>query len=192
MLSVTFTGDNWNTAQTVTVGAGHDDDTSDVTYMLTIGLSGANYANPADTFDFVIDDDDSAGLVISDSVIEIDETDAVATETYTVKLLTKPSAAVTVTLTSPSNTDVTVDTDTVTSGDQLTLDFTPTNWNTAQTVTVKVAADNTADDESATIGHTASQTLAAKWSMQASLVMFRSTSSMTRKLRSPHRPPAST
>ena len=158
MLSLTFTGDNWNTAQTVTVGVAHDDDTSDVTYPLTIGLSGANYVNPTAGFDFLIDDDDSPGLVISASVIEIDETDVVVTDTYTVNLLTKPSAAVTVTLTSPSNTDVTVDTDTVTIGDQLTLDFTPTNWNTAQTVTVKVAADATADDESATIVHTTSQT----------------------------------
>ena len=158
MLSLTFTGDNWDTAQTVTVGAGHDDDTKDAKHTLAIRLSGANYVNPSDDFDFVIDDDDSPGLDISDSVIEINETDAVVTETYMVKLLTKPSAAVTVTLTSPSNTDVTVDTDTVTIGDQLTLDFTPTNWNTAQTVTVKVAADATADDESATIVHTTSQT----------------------------------
>ena len=150
MLSLTFTGDNWDTAQTVTVGAGHDDDTSDVTYTLNMGLSGANYDNPADTFDFVIEDDDSPGLVISDSVIEIDETDAVVTETYTVKLLTKPSANVTVTLTQPANTDVTVD--------PTTLTFTSTTWNTAQTVTVSVAADADAGNESARIVHSVSQT----------------------------------
>ena len=158
MLSLTFTGNNWNTAQTVTVGVAHDDDTSDVTRTLNIGLSGANYVDPTDTFDFVIDDDDSAGLDISASVIRITETDAVVTETYTVKLLTKPSADVTVTLTSPSNTDVTVDTDTTTPNDQLTLDFTPTNWNVAKTVTVRVAHDDTADDETATITLTAAQT----------------------------------
>ena len=158
MLSLTFTGNNWNTAQTVTVGVAHDDDTSDVTRTLNIGLSGANYVDPTDTFDFVIDDDDSAGLDISASVIRITETDAVVTETYTVQLLTKPSADVTVTLTSPSNTDVTVDTDTTTPNDQLTLDFTPTNWNVAKTVTVRVAHDDTADDETATITLTAAQT----------------------------------
>ena len=150
MLSLTFTGDNWNTAQTVTVGVAHDDDTSDVTYPLTIGLSGANYVNPTAGFDFLIDDDDSPGLVISASVIEINETDVVVTETYTVKLLTQPSAAVTVTLTSPSNTDVTVD--------PTTLTFTSTTWNTTQTVTVSVAADADAGNESATIVHSVSQT----------------------------------
>ena len=150
MLSLTFTGDNWDTAQTVTVGAGHDDDTSDVKHTLAIRLSGANYVNPSDDFDFVIDDDDSPGLVISDSVIEINETDAVVTETYTVKLLTKPSADVTVTLTQPANTDVTVD--------PTTLTFTSTTWNTTQTVTVSVAADADAGNESATIVHSVSQT----------------------------------
>ena len=38
MLSLTFTGNNWNTAQTVTVGVAHDDDTSDVTRTLNIGF----------------------------------------------------------------------------------------------------------------------------------------------------------
>ena len=76
--------------------------------------------------------------------------------TYTVHLSIEPRAEVTVTLTQPTNTDVMVDTDPSTTGNQNTLSFTPSNWDTAQTVTVSVANDDDTVNENATIGHAAS------------------------------------
>ena len=64
------------------------------------------------------------------------------TGTYTVRLSRKPTAEVTVTLTQPTNTDVTVDTAPSTGGNQDTLTFTPSNWDTPQPVTVLVAEDD--------------------------------------------------
>ena len=62
--------------------------------------------------------------------------------TYTVALNAQPASDVVIAVTS-NNSDVTVDTDAATSGSQNTLTFTPSNWSTAQTVTV--AADQDAD-----------------------------------------------
>ena len=107
-----------------------------------------------------VTDDDSPGIRPSVSVLDINEGNAAATGTFTVRLDTLPSADVTVTLTQPTNTDVTVDTDTNTADNQDTLTFTTVNWNVAQTVTVSVANDATADDESATIAH---QRVADRW-----------------------------
>ncbi|MYG63048.1 MAG: hypothetical protein F4158_00345, partial [Synechococcus sp. SB0675_bin_7] len=80
------------------------------------------------------------------------------TGTYTVVLDTQPTDGVTVTLT--AGTGVTVDTDSVSTGNQNTLMFTTSNWNTAQTVTVtgvNDAVDNPGG-RSVSIGHAASST----------------------------------
>ena len=64
--------------------------------------------------------------------------------TYTVKLATAPTSDVTVTVSRATdrNPGVTVDTDSNTTGDQSTLTFTSQTWDTAQTVTVSVAANS--------------------------------------------------
>ena len=152
--SLTFTGTDWNTAQTVTVIADQDADSADATDISVSHVAtGANFdgaAKSTRTLNVTVTDDDSPGLVPSATSLEIDETDGTATETYTLNLLTRPSAEVTVTLTQPTNTDVTVA--------PSDLTFTSTNWNNPQTVTVSVAHDADAGIETATIVHSVSQT----------------------------------
>ena len=75
------------------------------------------------------------------------------TASYTLVLNVQPSGDVTIRVTPGSGSGVTVDTDSVTPGDQDTVTFTSTTWNTAQTVTVTGAQDDDAVDDSGSIGH---------------------------------------
>ena len=157
-VNLIFTGTNWNTPQTVTVVAGDDDDSFDATGIsVTHEASGANFDSVSEPIDFTVEDDDSPSLVFSKTTIDVNETNATVTTTYTVKLATQPSETVTVTLSQPTNADVRVDTNTTETGNQNTLEFTTSNWNNAQTVTVRVASDRDAADDSATIESSASQ-----------------------------------
>jgi len=76
------------------------------------------------------------------------------TGSYTVALAIPPSAPVTVTLASDSS-EVTVDTDAGTEGDQNTLTFTASDWNTGKPVTVTAAQDDDTANDTATLSHTA-------------------------------------
>ncbi|MBF2755287.1 MAG: hypothetical protein ISN29_08535, partial [Gammaproteobacteria bacterium AqS3] len=79
--------------------------------------------------------------------------------TFTVRLRVLPSDPVTVTLSQPDdkpNTDVTFDTDSDTNGNQNTLEFTTSNWETAQTVTVSAKEDDDGIQDKATITMSAS------------------------------------
>ena len=79
-----------------------------------------------------------------------------ATATYTVKLATRPTGDVTVAIAGESDGVTVDDTDPNETGDQKTLTFTPSTWDTAQTVRVRAAEDDDTADESATLSHTAS------------------------------------
>ncbi len=68
-----------------------------------------------------------------------------------VKLETPPTSNVTVRIAQPSNTDISVDTDTSAGGNQNTLTFTPSNWNTPQSVRVSAARDDDIDNDSARV-----------------------------------------
>ena len=75
--------------------------------------------------------------------------------TYTVRLATQPTAAVTVRVSS-SAAGVTVDTGGETDDDQNTLTFNPSGaelWSTPQTVTVRAAHDDDGSDESVLLRH---------------------------------------
>ena len=148
--TLTFTTDTWDTAQTVTVKAGHDADGSDDTATLTHTAAGGEYADVAADLPVTVVDDDTASVVLTPTTLSVDEGDATGA-TYTVKLATQPSAEVTVTVTGQANTDLTL---TGLSGTG-TLTFTASNWNTAQTVTVTAAEDDDGADGSVTLTHTA-------------------------------------
>ena len=90
-------------------------------------------------------DDDDRGVTVSDSSLTVKEG---TSETYTVVLDSEPTGDVTVT---PSRTSG--DADVTVSG---ALTFTPDNWSSAQTVTVRAAEDLDATDDTAEIGHTVS------------------------------------
>ena len=83
---------------------------------------------------------DSRGVTVSPTALTVTKG---TSRTYTAKLNTQPTESVTVTPSS-SNTKVTFS--------PVSLIFTTTNWNTAQTVTV-TAAQDAADAASATISH---------------------------------------
>ena len=148
---LTFTVDDWNAAQTVTVKAGHDDDGAADTAALTHTASGGDYAGITADLPVTVTDDDTAAIVLSETGLTVTEGDA-AGSSYTVKLATEPSGSVIVTISGHDGADLTLSGTTLTNN-QLT--FTTTNWATAQTVTVKAGDDDNADNESETLAHTA-------------------------------------
>ena len=147
-----FTTTNWGTAQTVTVKAGHDNDASNDTATLTHTASGGDYASITADLPVTVTDDDTAGVVLSETDLTVTEGDAAGTS-YTVKLATQPSDTVIVTISGHNAADLMLHGTTLTNN-QLT--FTTTNWNTAQTVTVKAGEDDDAANDTATLTHTAS------------------------------------
>ncbi|MBF2755228.1 MAG: hypothetical protein ISN29_08225 [Gammaproteobacteria bacterium AqS3] len=147
-----FGGNNWNTAQTVTVRAARDSDSTDDT--ATIGFEirgqawpgyppGGHFVNTAtDTVTVTVTEDDDVGPILSSSSLTVNEG---SSGTFTVKLDKQPASNQTIPLSS-DNADVTVS--------PAALDFTSTDWNIAQTVSVRAAHDDDAANSSATINLT--------------------------------------
>ena len=150
---LTFTTSDWDTVQTVRLSAAADDDAIDDSATLTHTASGGDYSSVSGGLSVTVDDDDTAGLVLTPESLTVAEE---SSATYTVKLASKPTADVTVTIGGESDGVTVDDTDPIKTGDQKTLTFTTSTWNTAQTVTVRAADDDDAADESVTLSHTAS------------------------------------
>ena len=148
---LTFTPDNWNQPQTVTVTAGQDDDAAaDEAVTLSHTVSGAAeyQAVTTDSVTVTIDEDDAAAVSIDPTTLTVPEG---GDNSYTVVLDTQPSAEVTVTISGHAGTDVSVT--------PSSLTFTSESWGTAQTVTVSAAQDeDAATDEAVTLSHTVSGT----------------------------------
>ena len=149
---LTFTVDNWNTAQTVTVKAGQDNDGANDTGTLTHTASGGDYASITKDLPVTVTDNDEPAIVLSETDLTVTEGDA-AGSSYTVKLATRPSDSVTVSITGHDGTDLSLSGTTLSSN---MLTFTVDNWNTAQTVTVKAGQDNDGANDTGTLTHTAS------------------------------------
>ena len=136
-----------DTTKNVTVTIADDDlDESDETFNLTLS-DAVNASLPIPTGTFTIRDDDTAGVTVSDTSVDVDEGDS---DTYTVVLDSQPTHSVTITVNDPSNTDVTAE--------PASLTFTTVDWDTAQTVTVTASQDAGHDDEDGTVTHTAAST----------------------------------
>ena len=136
--SLTFTDSNWNTAQTVTVTGQNDnlmDGPQPYTITLTPSSTGDSTYNTlsASTVSGTNADDD-AGLVVSEA--EVSTSEPSGTDTFTVKLTTRPTAGVTVAISSSDTGEAMV---------SASLTFSDSNWNTAQTVTVTGQDDSDAD-----------------------------------------------
>ena len=151
---LTFTSENWEMPQTVTVSAAQDDDAAaDQAVTLTHAVSGAvEYAavsaEDIPSVTVTIDEDDAARVSIDPTELTVTEGDATGAS-YTVVLDTQPTADVTVTISGHDGTDVSVT--------PSTLTFTSESWGTAQTVTVSAAQDDdAAPDEAVTLSHTVS------------------------------------
>ena len=143
--SLTFTASTWNTAQTVEVTAGQDDDGTNDTATLTHTGSGGGYGSVTEDLPVTVTDDDTAGIVLTPTTLGVTEG---SSATYTVELATEPSDQVTLTVAGTAGTDLTV-----VNGGSLT--FTASTWNTAQTVAVRADEDDDGSDDSATLSHTA-------------------------------------
>ena len=142
--ALSFTTANWSTAQRVTVSAASDGDTANDTATLTHTASGGGYgAAPAVRVTVSVTDDDTAGLAITPTVLNLIENGISA---YIVSLTAQPSGNVTVSIAS-DNPDVTVR--------PTALVFTPDNWATPQAVLVITRADAGGGDELATLRMTA-------------------------------------
>ena len=145
---LTFTPDNWNRPQAVTVTAAHDDDGVNDDDTLTHTAAGAEYDNVERALEVTVNDDDPPEIVLSPLALTVEESDSA---NYGVRLATEPTVPVTVTITGHAGTDLTL------SGPSLTNDvltFTAADWNILQTVTVTAAHDDDIDDDHATLTHT--------------------------------------
>ena len=154
--SLTFTSSNWNKDQTVTVTAKEDNDALNGTATFTHTASDGSYAGVTANLP-VTEEDNERGLELSASSLAVPEG---AGAQYTARLKSQPTGNVTVTIIriAEANTDedLTLDTNPKTTGDQNTLTFTTSNWNSTQTVTVSAAADDgDASNGTARFGHAA-------------------------------------
>ena len=169
--TLTFTTSNWSTAQTVTVRAAQDSDAVNDAASITHAVDASRSANEFDAVTIAgvavtVADDDTAEVsvtVADDETAEVsvtvadDETAGVSVSVtelalaeggqaaYTVVLDALPSGNVVIGVTASGSPDVTVD--------RATLTFTPSNWDTAQTVTVRAAQDADAVNDAASITH---------------------------------------
>ena len=118
-----------------------DDRIDEGTETVEVQASADGYG-PSDAVAVPIGDDDSAGLTVTPADLSLTEG---GSGQYEVRLDSQPLHPVTITIAS-SNPDVEAPTP---------LSFTADNWNQFQAVTVTVAHDDDATDESATVTHTA-------------------------------------
>ncbi len=141
--SLTFTDSTWNTAQTVTL-TGVDDSPAaadgNQPYTVTLTVNTVSTADPI--YDglsaitvYAVNADNEYGLDVG--TVMGQATEAGGTATFPVALLTQPASAVTVSVTSQDTSEGTVS--------PSALTFTPTTWNTEQTVTV-TGEDDAIDD----------------------------------------------
>ena len=117
--TLTFTTTNWNSAQTVTVSAGQDDDAANDMATLTHEPNDADYDSVSDAIlSVTVTDNDTRGVTVTPTSLTVNEG---GTNTYTVVLDTRPTGTVTVTIVDPTdNTDVTAN--------PASLTFSPSNW----------------------------------------------------------------
>ena len=145
--TLTFSPSNWDTAQTVTVSAAQDADAVNDAASITHAVVDADSADEYDAVavagvSVTVADDETAGVSVSVTELALAEGGQAA---YTVVLDALPSGNVVIGVTRSGSSDVTVS--------PATLTFTPSNWDTAQTVTVRAAQDADAVNDAASITH---------------------------------------
>ena len=143
--SLSFTADNWNMPQTVTVDVVEDDDIDDESGALIHAASGGGYDGVSAEVAVMVDDGDEPSLVASESSLSLEEG---ASASYTVALEAAPSGAVTVAVSVSDGAGVEVS--------PTSLSFTAATWNMPQSVTVTALEDDDIDDESGALIHAAS------------------------------------
>ena len=134
---LTFTVNNWDQAQGVSIVAGVDDSTlQDLSTLLTVSASNGGYDTVSDQVTVNVTNATAPSVTISTASIEMNEGDQ---DSFTLVLDAQPTDAVTLTLTSSDSAAV--------SGSPTSFSFTTANWNVAQTVTVEALQDTDGTDE---------------------------------------------
>ena len=143
--SVTFASDDTSKALTL---AADDDAVDDDGESVLLGFGALPERVGADpaaaTATVAIVDDDDRGVELSETRLAVAEGEV---GSYTVRLRSQPTGAVTVTVTGHAGTDVAPDPE--------SLHYTPQNWDAPQTVQVTAGQDDDSDDDTATLAHTA-------------------------------------
>ena len=143
-----FTSTNWDIAQTFTITAQSDTDADDETnFFITHSAASTDtsyavneYTDNTDKVAVTVTDDDAPGITLSKTRVELTEAAGTGnSDTYTVRLNTKPSDNVTISASSEDDGAAAVS--------PSSRIFTPDNWSTAQTFTVTAQSDTDADDE---------------------------------------------
>ncbi len=138
---LTFTAQNWNVAQTVTV-TGVNDAVVDGNILYTVNISAAsstdpNYSGmPVNDVSVSNTDDDTRGITLSRTTGLVTDEGA-ASDTFTVVLNSQPTASVSIGLSSSDTTEGNVSPGSVS--------FDASNWSTPQTVTVTGVDDDVVD-----------------------------------------------
>ena len=143
---LTFNSGNWNMPQQVVITPTDDNvDTSlePISFYVTHTLSGGDYERlNSQRFDAGVLDDDVRGISI-ESMANVTVIEG-GTFDFTVVLNSAPTAPVVINFSSTILAAATVDTDSDTPDNQTTLHFTPSTWNSPQTVRVS-ATENDID-----------------------------------------------
>ncbi len=151
--TLTFTTQNWNVAQTVTVTAVNDSiaqgnrlDTIQHTATSTDSKYNAIAINPVQVN---ITDNDTPGVTITKTGGSLNVIEGGATDNYSIVLNSQPTA----------NVSIAIKTDNQLTISNQTLTFTTQNWNVAQNITVAAVNDSLAQgNRQNTIQHTATST----------------------------------
>ena len=148
---LTFTSANWNTAQTVTVTALHDDDAVEDTVQLTHTASGGNFEGASSTLSIIVEDDDTPALVLPESVsVTEGPGHGGPPVSFDISLAYEPVGEVTVVPDKFLDRQGTASDGLSYTPAQLT--FTPEDWNTPQSMTLTaVGADDDVDGETLTL-----------------------------------------
>ena len=161
-LQLMFNSTNWSTAQTVTVTAVQDriDEGARETLIIRNTYSGADYGSfPLGDIEVIVTDDDMRGVTVrpmTSALAPLSVPEFIAGQElgdnereYTVVLDSQPTADVTITITKTGETSL--------SADLASLEFTTTDWEMPQVVTVTAADDdNHASGEEAIFAHSVS------------------------------------
>ncbi|MFA5648371.1 MAG: Ig-like domain-containing protein [Bacteroidales bacterium] len=150
--TLNFNSSNWNTAQTVTVTGQNDDiDDGNVEYTVLISVGGTDtkYTSALNrTVLLVNEDNDTAGVTITQITSPFQTTEAGGEAKFTIKLDSKPLYPVTITFSSSNPTEglITKINGSTVTGNSNTFVFNSSNWSTAIPIIITGQDDNIDDD----------------------------------------------
>ncbi len=141
---LTFNTSNWNTAQSVTVSAGQDDDATDDEGSLTLSVHSGGIVALQVVESIAITDDDDGSITVSAAAVDLVEgSEDDRRKTFTVKLGTPPASSAVLSVMSGDIEAVTVS--------PATLTFSASDYDQDQTVTVTAVDDGDSADETVDI-----------------------------------------